>query len=68
VMSESKTDQPMTNGETPPQRSARWRVPALCVVLAAITFAVFGQTLDVGHLAGLDERLDDLPVRGIPAD
>ncbi len=35
----------MTNGEIPPQQSAGWRVPALCVVLAAITFAVFGQTL-----------------------
>jgi hypothetical protein len=23
----------------------RWRVPAVCLVLAAITFAVFGQTL-----------------------
>ncbi len=29
----------------PCQRSLRWRVAVLCVVLAAITFAVFGQTL-----------------------
>ena len=26
-------------------RDQRWRVPAVCLVLAAITFAVFGQTL-----------------------
>jgi tetratricopeptide (TPR) repeat protein len=29
------------------RREQRWRVPAVCLVLAAITFAVFGQTL--GH-------------------
>jgi protein O-mannosyl-transferase len=27
------------------RREQRWRVPAVCLVLAAITFAVFGQTL-----------------------
>ena len=27
------------------RRDQRWRVPGLCLVLAAITFAVFGQTL-----------------------
>src|SRR5580698_9578664 len=27
------------------QEPSRWRVPAICLVLAAITFAVFGQTL-----------------------
>jgi tetratricopeptide (TPR) repeat protein len=27
------------------RRDERWRVPAVCLVLAAITFAVFGQTL-----------------------
>jgi tetratricopeptide (TPR) repeat protein len=27
------------------RRDRRWRVPAVCLVLAAITFAVFGQTL-----------------------
>ncbi len=30
---------------TPPHRALRWRVPGLCLALAAITFAVFGQTL-----------------------
>jgi tetratricopeptide (TPR) repeat protein len=39
-------------GQLPPSKNAvrahgweqRWRVPAICLVLAAITFAVFGQT------------------------
>jgi protein O-mannosyl-transferase len=30
---------------TPPERIVRWRVPVVCVALAAITFAVFGPTL-----------------------
>ena len=29
------------------RRDQRWRVPGLCLVLAAITFAVFGQTLGI---------------------
>jgi Flp pilus assembly protein TadD len=36
---------PSINGKTPPQRTPRWRAPALCFALAAISFAVFGQTL-----------------------
>jgi Flp pilus assembly protein TadD len=31
--------------EMPPQKALRWRVAVLCLALAAITFAVFGQTL-----------------------
>jgi tetratricopeptide (TPR) repeat protein len=31
-------------------REQRWRVPAVCLVLAAITFAVFGQTLTHGFI------------------
>jgi tetratricopeptide (TPR) repeat protein len=45
MMSESTKGQPLLNGKTPPQLTPRWRVPAICLVLAAITFAVFGQTL-----------------------
>jgi len=33
------------NIEMPSQSSLCWRVPAVCLALAAITFAVFGQTL-----------------------
>jgi len=33
----------------------RWRVPAVCLVLAAITFAVFGQTLTHGFI-GYDDN------------
>ncbi|HZQ48277.1 MAG TPA: hypothetical protein VFC07_14770, partial [Verrucomicrobiae bacterium] len=32
-------------GEPPSQQVLRWRVPGICLALAAITFAVFGQTL-----------------------
>ena len=32
------------NIEMPSQSALRWRAPAVCLVLAAITFAVFGQT------------------------
>ena len=38
----------MTRQETPPAAAAqplRWLAPALCLVLVAMTFAVFGQTL-----------------------
>jgi hypothetical protein len=30
--------------------------------------AVFDEALDVGHFAGIHERTDDLPIRGIPSD
>ncbi len=43
--------QPPLNAPDPPAGLAqRWRVPAVCLVLAAITFAVFGQTLRQGFL------------------
>jgi hypothetical protein len=45
MMSASKKGQPSLNGTTPSQRTPRWCVPVFCLVLAAITFAVFGQTL-----------------------
>jgi protein O-mannosyl-transferase len=45
-MSASKRSRPPLSNQTPPQPS-RWRVPLVCLALAAITFAVFGQTL--GH-------------------
>jgi tetratricopeptide (TPR) repeat protein len=35
----------MSNTEMPSQSASRWQAPAVCVVLATITFAVFGQTL-----------------------
>jgi tetratricopeptide (TPR) repeat protein len=35
----------VSNIEMPSQNALRWRAPAVCLVLAAITFAVFGQTL-----------------------
>ena len=35
----------MSDTEMPSQSALRWRAPAVCLVLAAITFAVFGQTL-----------------------
>jgi protein O-mannosyl-transferase len=35
----------ISNIEMPPQRTPRWRVAAICLALAAISFAVFGQTL-----------------------
>jgi len=35
----------MPNAGMPSQSGLRWRVAAVCLVLAAITFAVFGQTL-----------------------
>jgi tetratricopeptide (TPR) repeat protein len=35
----------MSNIEMPSPRALRWRAPAVCLALAAITFAVFGQTL-----------------------
>jgi Tfp pilus assembly protein PilF len=35
----------------PPQRALRWRVAVLCLTLAAITFAVFGQTAGFGFIA-----------------
>jgi tetratricopeptide (TPR) repeat protein len=45
IMSASTRSRPLVNGRTPPQRTSRWHVPVVCLVLAAITFAVFGQTL-----------------------
>jgi hypothetical protein len=45
MMSASKKGQPLLNGNAPLQRIPRWRVPVFCLVLGAITFAVFGQTL-----------------------
>jgi len=35
----------MSNIQTLSQRASRWQVAAICLALAAITFAVFGQTL-----------------------
>jgi tetratricopeptide (TPR) repeat protein len=35
----------LPNGKTPPRRSPRWGAPAICLALAGMTFAVFGQTL-----------------------
>ena len=32
------------------RREQRWRAPAVCLVLAAITFAVFGQTAGFGFV------------------
>ncbi len=48
MMSESQKAQPLLNGETPSQRPARWHEPVVCLVLAAMTFAVFGQTVRHG--------------------
>jgi protein O-mannosyl-transferase len=45
MMSASETDQTPENGKTPTQLMPRWRVPMICLVLAAISFAVFGQTV-----------------------
>jgi tetratricopeptide (TPR) repeat protein len=44
-MSAFNRGRPLPNGATPPQPAPRWAVPAICLALAAITFAVFGQTL-----------------------
>ena len=30
--------------------------------------AVFDQTPDVGHLAGIEQRMDDFPIGRVPAD
>ena len=35
----------LPTARTPAHSALRWRVPGLCLALAAITFAVFGQTL-----------------------
>jgi protein O-mannosyl-transferase len=45
MMSETQNRQPLPSGEVPHQQVPRWLVPVICVALAAITFAVFGQTL-----------------------
>jgi protein O-mannosyl-transferase len=37
--------------EHPSSNVSRWQVPLVCLVLAAITFAVFGQTLRHGFIA-----------------
>jgi tetratricopeptide (TPR) repeat protein len=44
-MSASKKGHPLLNGKAPHQRNPRWLVPVLCLALAVIAFAVFGQTL-----------------------
>jgi protein O-mannosyl-transferase len=40
----------MSSIEMSSRRVLRWRAPAVCLVLAAITFAVFGQTLTHGFI------------------
>jgi tetratricopeptide (TPR) repeat protein len=44
-MSVSTKGPALPNGKAISQSTTRWLVPVLCLVLAAITFAVFGQTL-----------------------
>ena len=36
--------------------------------VAICPVAPFDQPLDVGHFARIHERMDDLPVRGVPSD
>jgi protein O-mannosyl-transferase len=42
--------QQMPKVAKPSQPVVRWRVPAVCLMLAAITFAVFGQTVGFGFI------------------
>jgi protein O-mannosyl-transferase len=46
----SKSKDRMSNIEMPSQNALRWRVTGVCLVLAAITFVVFGQTLRYGFV------------------
>src|ERR1700733_3966176 len=50
-MSASKKGRLSLPRSTPLQRTPRWGVPVICLVLAAITFAVFGQTLRYEFIA-----------------
>jgi protein O-mannosyl-transferase len=49
-MSATKKGRQSLKGKAPPQRIPRWRAPAVCLVLAAITLAVFGQTAGFGFV------------------
>ena len=55
-MSAAKTRRPLLIRKPAPQRIPRWRVLGLCLVLAAITFAVFGQTAVFGFV-NFDDNL-----------
>jgi protein O-mannosyl-transferase len=46
----------MSSIEMSSRRALRWRAPAVCLVLAAITFAVFGQTLAHGFVNYDDDK------------
>jgi protein O-mannosyl-transferase len=53
----------MSGQQSPPKvpgdagrREQRWRAPAVCLVLAAITFAVFGQTAGFGFVNHDDDK------------
>jgi hypothetical protein len=54
----------LAGGDAGPQHRREHRVERRQVAHDAI----FDQVLEVGHLAGVDERGDHLPVGGIPAD
>jgi len=49
-MSAPAKKRPTPNGKRSPQPASRWEVAGLCLLLAAITFAVFGQTLYHGFI------------------
>jgi protein O-mannosyl-transferase len=44
-MSATTKKQPVFNGRKPSQPALRWQLAGICLVLAAMSFAVFGQTL-----------------------
>jgi protein O-mannosyl-transferase len=45
-----------STGKNPSSNVNRWQVPAVCLALAAITFAVFGQTLRHGFINYDDDK------------
>jgi protein O-mannosyl-transferase len=51
---EVKDSRPLPSESRPAGWKDRWRIPGVCIFLAAITFAVFGQTLRYGFV-----NLDD---------
>ena len=52
----------MRSAEIPPRRESRWRALAVYFALAAVTFAVFGQTLHHEFLAYDDDLLCENPL------
>ena len=54
----------LSSGDGSPQHRREWRMERRDLPCSA----VFDEALDVGHFAGIDQRMDRLPVRGIPSD